>query len=288
MKLYKVGDSVKGAVVLTNKIERVFVLGLDGAGNFIKDTNTPNIHQLLKKGVLTYSGQASYPTISAECWGSILHGVVPEKHGLNNDLIAAEIYPEYSPYPSFFKVIKGAWPDCKLAAFSEWEPINYGIIEQSTLHQAVSKPDEELVHAAAAYIRENPDLKAMFVQIDTPDAAGHQYGYGTKAYLDSITKTDGFVGVIIEAIKDAGLLDSSLIIITSDHGGGGDHHYSHGSDHPQDMTIFWGCHGPEINPKSQLEEGFKNMNTAAIVLHALGLAIPEQYDAKIPDGLFLE
>ena len=277
---------LKGVIVLENAIERVFVIGLDGAGNFIKDTDTPHIHQLLENGVLTYSGQAVYPTISAECWGSILHGVLPEKHGLTNDLITANTYPEDSPYPSFFKVMKEAWPDCKLAAFSEWGPINHGIIEQSTQHRSVSKPDKELVHAAADYIRENPDLKGMFVQIDTPDAAGHQHGYGTKPYLDSITETDESVGVILDAIKEAGLLESSLIIITSDHGGGGDHHYSHGSNHPQDMTIFWGCCGPGINPRAQLEEGFKNMNTAAIVLHAFGLDIPKHYDAKIPKDLF--
>lgn len=271
-----------------NKIERVFVLGLDGAGNFIKETDTPRIHDLLEQGVLTYSGQAVYPTISAECWGSIFHGVSPKKHGLNNDHISKNIYPEDSIYPSFYKVIKEAKPDAKLAAFSEWQPINHGIIEQSTQDVSVSKPDEALVADAVTYIKENPDLTGFFIQIDTPDGAGHQHGYGTKPFLESITKTDGFIGDILDAIEEVGILDTSLIIITSDHGGGGAHDYSHGSDHPQDMTIFWGCHGPGINPDVKLEEGFENMNTAAIVLHALGLPIPETYEAKVPAGLFIE
>ncbi|MEK3890028.1 alkaline phosphatase family protein [Bacillus sp. FSL K6-3431] len=273
---------------MVNKIERVFVIGLDGAGNFIKDTDTPNIHKILNKGVLTYSAQASFPTISAECWGSVLHGVLPEKHGLNNDLIATRTYPEDSPYPSFFKSVKDVWPDSKLASFSEWEPINHGIIEQSTQHQSVSKPDGELADVAANYIHEHPDLKLMFVEFSTPDAAGHEHGYGTGSYLESITETDGYVGVLIDAIQNAGLLQSSLIIITSDHGGGGDQLYSHGSNHPQDMTVFWGCHGPGINQEAQLDEGFRNMDTAAIVLHAFGLEIPKQYDAKLPSGLFFE
>lgn len=270
---------------MTKKIERVFIIGLDGAGNFIKDTKTPNIHRLLENGVLTYSAQATFPTISAECWGSMLHGVTPEKHCLTNDVVASRNFPEDSPYPSVFKIVKEAWPESKLVAFSCWEPINNGIIEQSAQDYSVSKPDGDLVVEIASYIHKNPDLKLMFVQLDEPDGAGHQHGYGTKPYLDCITETDSHVGVIIEAIREAGLIDSSLIIINSDHGGGGDDPYSHGSDHPQDMTVFWGCHGPGINRAAQLE-GFQNMDTAAVVLHALGIEVPEQFEAKLPQELF--
>lgn len=271
-----------------NKIETVFVIGLDGAGNFIKDTDTPNIDKLLKNGVVTYSAQATYPTISAECWGSILHGVMPETHGLNNDLVAARTFPEDSPYPSFFKIIKDALPNSKLAAFSEWGPINHGIIEQSSQDHSVSEPADKLADSAAKYIHDNPDLKAMFVQFDTPDASGHKHGYGTKLYLDDITETDLYVGILIEAIRDAGILEDSLIIITADHGGGGDHLYSHGSNHPQDMTVIWGCHGPGVTAETQLTEEMSNMDTAAIVLYALGLKVPEHFDAKVPGELIFE
>ncbi len=127
----------------------------------------------------------------------------------------------------------------------------------------------------------------MFVQLDQPDAAGHKHGYHSKSYLAAISESDRHTGIIIEAIKRAGKLDDSLIVITSDHGGGGSHgRFTHGSDHPNDMTVFWGCHGPGIMKGTGLPIGMKNMDTAAIVLHALGLSVPENMDAKVPNMLF--
>ncbi|GIN74639.1 phosphodiesterase [Bacillus sp. J14TS2] len=273
---------------MANKIERVVIIGLDGAGNFIKETETPNIDGLLEKGVLTYSAQANSPTISAECWGSLLHGVSPDVHGLNNDIVATKTYPEDSDYPSIFKIIKQADPASKLAAFSAWEPINHGIIEQSSQDHSVSQPDAELADSIATYILENKDGNLIYVQLDGPDAAGHQYGYGTKSYLKSITEADKHVGTILNALQKANLVDSSLVIVTADHGGGGDDPYSHGSDHPQDKTVFWGCHGPGINTEIELKTGFPIMNTAAIVLYALGIEPPKSFEAEVPEGLFLK
>jgi predicted AlkP superfamily phosphohydrolase/phosphomutase len=65
---------------------RVFIIGLDGAGSFVKAAHSPRIDAILQGGAYTYFAQTVFPTISAECWGALLHGVGPEKHGLNNDV----------------------------------------------------------------------------------------------------------------------------------------------------------------------------------------------------------
>ena len=266
--------------------KHVFVIGADGAGAFVRQTETPNIDGLFREGASTYSAQTAFPSISAQCWGALHHGVTPEKHGLDNDVVANHPYPDDSPYPSFMKLARQAWPDCKLAAFSEWQPINGGIIEEGIGVHKVSLPDAELASAAADYIRNNKDIKIMFVEFSDPDAAGHKYGYGSKEFLDVITVTDGHIGTLLEAIRDAGLLDDSLIILTTDHGGAGDYgYYSHGSDHPNDMLIYWGCRGPGIAPGTQLGE-VRIYDTTAVVLRALGLPIPDVYDGRVPALLF--
>lgn len=268
-------------------IQRVFIIGLDGAGNFIKDTQTPNLDRLIATGAVTNNAKAVFPSISAECWGSILHGVLPEKHGLTNEIVESEMYQENSPFPSIFKLARETFPNAKLASFCGWSPINYGIIEESSQCHKVSIPDQELCYEAADYIKQNPDLKLFFIQLDSPDASGHRHGYGTKPYLESITVADGYVGVLINAIEEANLLHDSLIIFTADHGGGGDAGaYAHGSNHPMDMTVFWGCHGPGINNETNIGD-LCIMDTAAVVAHALGLSIPKDWDAKIPTGLEL-
>ncbi|WP_231571486.1 hypothetical protein [Gordoniibacillus kamchatkensis] len=58
-------------------ISRVVIIGWDGAGNFVKDANTPNLDRLVRSGAgaLSLDARTASPTISAQCWGSLMHGV---------------------------------------------------------------------------------------------------------------------------------------------------------------------------------------------------------------------
>lgn len=271
----------------TKQIKRVFILGMDGAGNFIQHTDTPNIDAFLSNGAVTYMAQAQSPTISAECWGSILHGVIPEKHGLNNEIASTQAYPANSPYPSIFRIVREAQPEAKLAAFSSWSPIVSGIIEEGLDVHKEAMPDDELVDAIETYIHNNSDVKLLYMQLDDPDASGHKYGYGSDSpnYLKAITKMDELFGRVLRAIEQQGLLEDSLVILLTDHGGGGANKHDHGSDHPMDKNVFWGCAGPGVTAGTVLPELFI-VDTAAVALHALGLEQPADWDGKVPASLF--
>lgn len=264
---------------------RVIIIGWDGAGNFVRDAHTPNLDRLFESGASTLEAQTATPTISAECWGTLLHGVDPVKHGLTNTKAEAEVFLDDSPYPSIFRVAREAFPLAKLAAYSAWKPINDGIIEPSIGVHKISMPDDELVHAIAAYIQENPDFKLLYVQLDLPDAAGHKYGYNMPDQLRVIEESDQHTGVILEALKQADLLKDTLIIAVTDHGGGGENAFNHGSDHPLDKTIFWSCTGPGIAPCTKLDN-VTIADTATVVTHALGLDPPDSWEGKLPVGLF--
>jgi len=258
---------------------RAFVIGLDGAiGWAVREADTPCIDEVLRRGVVTYSAETVVPTSSFEAWGAMFHGVGPEKHRIDG----SRPFPEDSPYPSFVKVVRQAWPWSRCASFSCWKPINDYIIERSCRCYCVSMPDPQLAKAAADYIRaQPPDL--FFMQLDFIDAAGHSYGYGSRRYLEQISEADSLVGMVIDAIKEAGVLEESLVVLVSDHGGVG---RTHGSTHPDCMTIFWGCRGPGIMEGCILEGCVNIMDTAAVVTHALGLQAPIGWDAKVPKGVF--
>lgn len=264
---------------------RVFIIGLDGAGNAIQKANTPNIDDFFAKGAVTYNARTSIPTISAECWGSLIHGVGPEKHKLTNSIVGTEKFPEDSLYPSFFKLARKAWPDCKLASFSCWDPINCGIIESSCDCHLVSKGDSELAPSIVEYISSN-DPKILFVQLDDIDGAGHTHGYWTSDYYQQIENTDKLVGMIFNAIREANYLEDSLVILCADHGGGGGAPKSHGSQHDLDVNIFWGCRGPGVKSGTEIKSNVNIKDTAAVAAYALGLEIPETWDCKVPEDLF--
>ena len=86
--------------------ERVVLLGVDGAGAFFRDADTPNIDRIFENGSKSYEVITSDPSISAECWGSMLHGVTPNIHRLTNSIVAAKPYDPESEFPSVFRVIR--------------------------------------------------------------------------------------------------------------------------------------------------------------------------------------
>ena len=52
--------------------KRVALIGVDGAGNFFRNTSTPNIDRIFDGGSVAYDVYTATPSISAECWGSML------------------------------------------------------------------------------------------------------------------------------------------------------------------------------------------------------------------------
>ncbi|MFJ7934390.1 LamG-like jellyroll fold domain-containing protein [Sporosarcina sp. NPDC096371] len=266
--------------------KRVVFIGIDGAGVGVKDpqANATHIQKLISEGAGTYEAQAMLPTISGQNWGSMHHGVDPSKHGLHNGNVDNP-YPENNPYPSYMKLLKQERPMFNQASFTTWSPINKGIIEDSAgAYKANGSNDTITTQNTVDYIKsQGKDSHNIFVHLDEVDGAGHNSGYGGAKWYEALGKADQHVGQIVQALEDEGLTEDTLIIITTDHGGNGT---GHGGNTPQERNIFWAAKGGSIAPGTVLSD-VENMDTAAVIARALRLDIPEYWDAKVPEGLFL-
>ena len=259
----------------------VILIGIDGAGNFYKNTETPNIKRLFNEGAGTDFCLTSLPSISAECWGSMLIGVPPEVHGLTNEIVERREYTN-KEHPTVFKLIREGRPDAVLAAFCNWCPINSGIVESDAGAFLTTGEDARLTERICAYIIKNkPDF--LFVQFDSIDGAGHTYGYGTERYLEELKKADGYVGRIRSAVEEAGIADDTLFIATADHGGFGQ---SHGGDTDKEKFVFFAAVGKTVIPGAEVELEVKDI--PAVVTHALGVKGADNWNAKLPRGMFTE
>ena len=167
--------------------KRVVLIGVDGAGAFFRDTDTPCIDEIFEDGAISYNVLTSNPTISAQCWGSMLHGVTPGAHRLTNAIVDERAYPTDSPYPSVFRVIRESSPDATLASFANWNSINIGIVENGLGVHKDTATDAPLTEKICDYVKKN-DPTLLFVQFDEVDHAGHTAGYGTKAHMDALRK----------------------------------------------------------------------------------------------------
>ena len=262
--------------------KHVVIIGVDGGGAFFKDTDTPNCDEIFKDGAVTYRCKTSYPTISAQCWGSMLHSVLPEFHRLTNSIVSSRPYPVDSPYPSIFRVVREARPQAALASFCNWDPINAGIIENNLNIVEGTGNDAEVTRQIVSYLSGNtPTL--LFVQFDSVDGAGHGSGYGSETHLTTLSVVDAFIGRIYDSLKKRNLLDDTLFIVSADHGGtpGG----SHGGDTDEERYVFLGVAGKTVDKDTPIVDA-EVRDIAAIAAYALGLDFPETWTGHVPTGIF--
>ena len=262
--------------------KHVFIIGVDGGGAFFKDTPTPRIDEIFKTGAVSYRTKTSYPTISAQCWGSMLHSVLPEFHRLTNGTVGSRPFKPDSPYPSIFRVVKEAFPNANMASFCNWNPINVGIIEDNLGVVKGTGSDSEVANKVVQYIQGN-DPTLVFVQFDSVDGAGHGHGYGSSEHLAAITAVDALIGQIYNALKNKSLLDDTLFIVSADHGGtpGG----SHGGDTDAERYVFLGVAGSTVVEGGRIQDP-EVRDIAAISAYAFGLDFPETWTGIVPGGLF--
>lgn len=277
------GEKVSGTfkVKVNADYKYVVVIGVDGAGSFFRNADTPNIDTIFANGATTYDCLTADPTISAQCWGSLLHGVTPSVHGLTNSVVSSTAYPSDSKYPSFFRVIRENDENAILASFCNWNPINVGIIENNIdAYKVGGISDSNLTDEIIKYLGSN-NPTALFVQFDEADGAGHSYGYGSASQLAKISEIDGYIGRIYDAYEQNGILDETLFIVTSDHGGAGT---SHGGLSDAEKYVMFAATGQNVQNGTIGDMEIRD--TAAIVLYALGYECPETWTARVPSGLF--
>lgn len=275
---------------MSRRFSHVIVVGIDGAGSFFKDADTPDFDRIFADGAVTYYALASNPSISAECWGAMLLGVGPEVHKLNNGIVSSTPYPVDSPYPSLFRRIREAYPDAELGSFCDWNPITYGIVENNIGVSHDTASDDELTPVICDYIRsKKPDF--LFMQFDSVDGAGHKYGYGTAEHLKRIAEVDVLINDVHSAAADAGIIDDTLFIVIADHGGtnpGNGQGGSHGGWTDGEKYVTFAASGKGVKHGIISEMNIRDL--AAIVLYSLDIDAPEfdeqGWTAQIPDGLF--
>lgn len=274
---------------MSRKYSHVIVIGVDGAGSWFKNAYTPNFDKIFENGAVTYKALSSKPTISAECWGSMLIGVGPEIHKLTNNKVSVLPYPIWSKHPTVFRRIRKAYPKAELGSYCDWNPINKGIVEKAPGINKQTAKDKELTPLICKYIREKkPDF--LFVHFDSVDGAGHKYGYGTEKHINAISEVDKLIGDVYFAFESYSMLEETLFMVIADHGGTNDENGkgSHGGWTDEEKYVTFAATGKHINSGEIKEMNIRDL--AAIILYALGIENPEfnerGWTSQIPKGLF--
>ncbi|MDP1713164.1 MAG: alkaline phosphatase family protein [Anaerolineales bacterium] len=256
-------------------VERVLIVSFDGLRpDAIAAANMVNLLSLMQNGAFTLSAQTIMPSLTLPSHASMLAGTCPAKHIVR--------WNEYVPQNGFalgvdiFDLAHAAGMRTVMVVGKEklrqvTEPASTDYFD---FVDRTDKIEDSTTVLRLALAQINTGFGLMFVHFADSDIEGHKNGWMSRAQLEVYGREDKGLGLLIQALKDKGMYESTMIIVTSDHGG---HETTHGTDLPEDMTIPWIISGPRIAP-GKLSTQVYTMDTAATAAFALGLPLPPEWD----------
>ena len=260
------------------------VIGCDGFGavGFTPD-NTPVLHSLMREGAYTLHARGVMPTSSSPNWASMIMGAGPEQHGVtsnewetNRFEISPTVHGMAGFFPTIFGTLRQQRPSARIAVIHDWdgfgrlvEPQAPNILENHKGSTNTAKRAIEVI------LQAKPTF--LFVHFDDVDHAGHTFGWKSPEYFQAVAQVDGLIGDILTALKEAGIRDKTVVLMTADHGGKGK---SHGGPTMEELQIPWIIAGPGIRRGHEIKVSVNTYDTAATLAVIFKLKPPPGWIAQ--------
>lgn len=253
----------------------VLLVSIDGARP--DGLRAANVGPLLDEATYTMTARTTVPPVTAPSHMSMISGVGPERHGVRDNL-----WRRGAPYPAAPTVFSEAKRAGLRAGLFTQKGYIMGIADPRHMDRTELVPARaatmtpDLVAAVGAFIRSvRPHV--TLAHISEPDFAGHGDGWMSFGYLQALRRAVAGIVALRHSLRDAGIEEQCMVIVTADHGG-------IGRDHvelvPEVLTIPWLAIGRGVRKGFTIERPIMIYDTAATMLHALGLSIPQGWDGR--------
>jgi len=242
--------------LMAQTAKHVIFITIDGfRPDFYLDSEwqTPNLHELMKDGAYAKGVNSVFPSMTYPSHTTIVTGVQPAKHGVfYNNIFTPDGAPQ-QPYwqdssihvPTIWKAAKEKgmtvaslyWP------VSANAPVDYnipdigglgdGVREQYSLPQGfyaevkkevfggVDKIDagkNQNIAKIAAYVIKKSKPELMTIHVFSVDGAEHAVGRSGARVQEAVADADAAVGIIVDALKAAGIWENTVLLVGGDHG----------------------------------------------------------------------
>lgn len=228
--------------------EKVLLVLVDGMRpDSLAGCGHPLIEEMKTTASYTLEATTVMPSVTLPCHMSLFHSVVPERHGILQNLYT----PQVRPIAGLFEQLHANDKVC--AMFYSWEPLRDvsrpGSLAYSCLISGgaytYEVSNEQLTDRAISYIQEEkPDV--TFLYLGLVDEIGHKHGWMSEEYLQAVHASWASIERAVRALPE-----DYAVIITSDHGG---HDRMHGTNMPEDMKIPLFIKSPSFLPGGQIRQ----------------------------------
>ena len=266
------------------QIKTVIVLGVDGLGaNALRSGMPANFQSFQHEGSYSLKARGVMPTITFPNFASMLSGAGPEQHGVTSNHwrpdhfdIAPSCSGSGGIFPTIFGVMREQRARAKLAMFFDGEGFPF-IVEQGVPDKiGTAEGSDKTMALALDYIAaDRPAL--VFLHLDLMDHAGHTEGFESAAYGKALGHSNELLGDLMRRLRETGMSDSTILIVTSDHGGIGK---NHGGTSMTEIEIPWLIRGPGVKTGKEIQGPINTFDTAATIAYIFGLKQPSCWIAR--------
>lgn len=226
--------------------KHIVAMIFDGlAGWTINPRSMPTVCQLMKEGCWTLESRSILPSSSSLNWHSLFTCSASEQHGYTKWDTREPVFEpaavgENGLYPDIFYMLRKQRPEAKSYLFCEWDGILFDVDTNActVVRQGKISAADDVCETLK---KERPAIIAACY--DNPDHVGHGHGWNTPEYINVLNFLDGEVAKVVKTIKELGIENDTVLIITSDHGGVG---LGHGGPSMYEMGRPFVIVGPGI------------------------------------------
>jgi len=273
-------------------VKHVVLIGLDGWGSYsVQKADMPNLKKLMAEGAYTLKKRSVLPSSSAVNWASMYMGAGPELHGYTEwgsqvPELPSRILDEDGIFPTVFGLLRRQNSKAEIGCIFEWDGIAYVVDTLAMnyiLHvkNASEKPELTARYAVDYIRRAQPTL--VNIVFDNPDHVGHAEGHDTPAYYRKLKELDGYIGQIVEAVKDAGMLETTIFIVTADHGG---IKKGHGGKTMQEMETPFIISGKGVKHGYEIQESMMQFDVASTIAYIFDIPQPQVWIGRPMENAF--
>ncbi len=275
-------QSPKGSESTKDIADHVIIIGLDGWGTWsFEDGDTPFIKEKMKEGSWTLYKRTVRPSISGPNWAAMMNGTPVEVSGITGNEKEPTFKPlvqtEHKAQPTFFHLMRLERPEAETGVVCEWGDFqNYADTMCVSYKKKINGPSEHpdaIVEESVKYIKDKKPV-ICFIHIDALDHMGHSYGKGSPEYMAELPKVDERIRKIVEGVKEAGIYDDTIFMITSDHGHEGTGHGGDSTNEIETPFVVW---GKGIKKNHEITEPMIQYDMAATVAKVFHLKTPNSW-----------
>ena len=250
----------------SGQVQHLVFIGLDGwGGYFVDKADMPTVKRFMSGGASSLDMRCEMPSNSITNWPAIFFGRLKPK---NVDIAAIAL-----DSPSIFTLLEKSTG--KNVFFFEWDVLENMCTKETTEKITISSNIESARKIASYIIEKKPAFIA--IAFDQPDGTGHAKRWGSPEYYAKLTELDSYISIIEQAVKDAGIYDSTVFVLSSDHGG---NFWGHGFAFAKQRKIPMVVYGRGIKSGYTIPSPLSIRDIAPTMAAIMALEIPSEWTGR--------